>query len=87
MAAGKAIVASRIGQIAQILTHKQTAILVTPGDRKALSEALTTLKNDKELRINLGENARSEAFAKHSWRQRIEMITDIINNLQSVQEQ
>lgn len=83
MAAGKPIVASQIGQINDILAHEKTAILVPPGNREALTGALQRLKNDKELRIRLGKNAQKEALSKHTWRQRINMISDIIKTVKN----
>ena len=81
MAAGKPIVASRIGQIATILKHEKTALLVPPGDRPALCDALLRIKNNPDLGHKLGENARVEAFEKHSWKQRIAKTSSIFKTL------
>ena len=81
MAAGKAIVASSIGQLEKILTHEKNALLVPPGDVDALRDALLRLKGDPDLRKRLGENARSEAVGKHSWKSRIETVSSIFENL------
>lgn len=81
MAAGKAIVASSIGQIREILIHEETALLVPPGDIEALRDALLRLKNDPNLREKLGENARAEAMAKHTWNSRLETISGIFQDL------
>ena len=81
MAAGKAIVASRIGQISEILQHEKTALLVPPGDIDALSTALKRLLQDADLRRILGENARTEASNKHTWGQRIHDIMAVMDFL------
>ena len=81
MAAGKPIVASRIGQLATILKHEKTALLVPPGDRLALCDALLRIKNNPDLGHKLGENARAEAFEKHSWKQRIAKTSSIFKTL------
>ncbi|MEE9554996.1 MAG: glycosyltransferase family 4 protein [candidate division Zixibacteria bacterium] len=81
MAAGKAIVASSIGQIEEILVHEQTALLVPPGDAVALRDALLRLKNDPGLRKKLGENARIEAVAKHTWNSRLKTVSRIFEDL------
>jgi glycosyltransferase involved in cell wall biosynthesis len=67
MAAGKAIVASRSEQAAELLTHDQTAILVKPGSRDELARAIGRLLAEGELRTRLGERARTEAEREHSW--------------------
>ena len=40
MAMGKAIVASRLGQIADVLDDEETALLIEPGDARKLAEAM-----------------------------------------------
>jgi glycosyltransferase involved in cell wall biosynthesis len=45
MAMGKGIVASRLGQIAEVLADEETALLVEPNDARALSEAMLRLVN------------------------------------------
>ncbi len=40
MAMGKGIVASRLEQLAEVLEHDQTALLVTPGNVEELAEAI-----------------------------------------------
>jgi len=78
MAAGKAIVASNIGQISSVLTHEKTALMVPPGDLVALRIALEKLRNDPGLRRRLGERAQIEARTRHTWSQRADRILDII---------
>ena len=68
MAMGKAITASALNQIADVLEHGKTALLVTPGDAKELAEAIQRLAADRELRVELGRNARETVLARHTWR-------------------
>lgn len=67
MAMGKGIVASRLGQIGEVLAHEETALLVEPGDARELSEAIVRLMNSRALRERLGAAARDEAIARHTW--------------------
>jgi glycosyltransferase involved in cell wall biosynthesis len=67
MAAGKAIVASRLGQIGDVLEHRVTAWLVEPGDVTGLAEALRSLADAPGLRRELGVRARRQAVERHSW--------------------
>jgi glycosyltransferase involved in cell wall biosynthesis len=69
MAMGKAIAASALDQIADVLEHGRTALLVRPGDPGELAEAIQRLAADAQLRIELGRNAREIALARHTWRQ------------------
>jgi glycosyltransferase involved in cell wall biosynthesis len=68
MAAGKAIIASRLGQIGDVLEHGVTAWMVEPGDSDELGEAIVALASKPELRRELGEKARRQAIERHSWR-------------------
>jgi len=67
MAAGKAIVASRLGQIGEVLEHGRSALLVEPGDEAGLSDAISKLANAPELRVQLGAVARERARERHTW--------------------
>ena len=67
MAMGKGIVASRLGQIGEVLKDEETALLVEPGDARALSKAILRLTNSRQLRESLGAAARREASARHTW--------------------
>lgn len=67
MAMGKAIVASRLGQIGDVLAHEETALLVEPGDAQELSEAILRLTESGDLRSSLGSAARREAVARNTW--------------------
>ena len=69
MAMGKAIAASALDQIADVLEHGKTALLVKPGDARMLAEAIQQLASDSKLRVELGQNAREAALARHTWRQ------------------
>jgi glycosyltransferase involved in cell wall biosynthesis len=68
LAMARPIVASRLGQMSEILTDDDTAILVEPGDPHALAGAILRLAMDEPLRRRLGENARSIALSNYTWR-------------------
>jgi glycosyltransferase involved in cell wall biosynthesis len=76
MAMGKAIVASRLGQIGDVLVDQETALLVEPGDAAELAAALGRLAESKDLRQRLGENARRAAVEKHTWRHNAQRVLD-----------
>jgi glycosyltransferase involved in cell wall biosynthesis len=67
MAMGKAIVASRLGQIGEVLRHEEAALLVEPGNVKDLASAILRVAESSELRARLGPNAREAAVQNHTW--------------------
>jgi glycosyltransferase involved in cell wall biosynthesis len=67
MAMGKGIVASRLGQIGEVLSDNETALLVTPGDVNGLAAAIVRLVDSEEMRSRLGESARRVAVQEHTW--------------------
>jgi glycosyltransferase involved in cell wall biosynthesis len=74
MASGRPIVASNLGQIADVLTDGESALLVPPDDPEALARAIVRLIDDACLRARLGRNARAAAEAHHTWRRNAERV-------------
>lgn len=70
LAAGVPTVASRVGSIPELLAGTDAGILVAPDDIAALTAALQTLLNDPARRTRMGQAARAEAIARHSWESR-----------------
>jgi glycosyltransferase involved in cell wall biosynthesis len=74
MAMGKPIVASALGQIADVLEDGRTALLATPGDVEELARGLRRVVTDPTLAAKLGDNARQEALARFSWSRHVEAM-------------
>ncbi|SFV37222.1 spore coat protein SA [Devosia crocina] len=66
MAAGRAVIASRVGGIPEILRHEETGLLITP-DAASLASALRRVLGDAGLRQRLGQAARAEVEQRFSW--------------------
>lgn len=81
MGAGRAIIASRIGQVEALLAHGDTALMVPPGDVAALAESMVRLGADPSLRAQLGARAAEIAHLEHSWAGRVERIIAIARSL------
>jgi glycosyltransferase involved in cell wall biosynthesis len=81
MAAAKAIVASRVGQTAEVLKDGYTGLLVKPGDVESLSKAIIELLKDQDWRLKLGRNAHEEALRKHSWQFRAEKLEEVYRSV------
>jgi glycosyltransferase involved in cell wall biosynthesis len=77
MAAGKAIVASRAGQITELIQHGHNGLLVEPGNIVDLAQAIIKLLNDPAERKRLGHNARHQAMQQHSWSQYICRLEEV----------
>jgi glycosyltransferase involved in cell wall biosynthesis len=54
MAAGRAVVASRVGGLAEAVVDERTGLLVPPGDAASLARALARLAREPALRARLG---------------------------------
>lgn len=81
MAAGKAIVASDLGQISEVIKNNQTGILVEPENINQLSDAIIKLLKDDCLRSTIGMNAQNEAIIKYSWERYIQELIKIYDPL------
>jgi glycosyltransferase involved in cell wall biosynthesis len=68
MAMGRGIVASALGQLADVLDDGRTALLVPPGDEAALAAGLEKLIMSRQLRESLGTNARAVVEESYTWR-------------------
>jgi glycosyltransferase involved in cell wall biosynthesis len=77
MAAGLPVVASRLGQILDVLEHQATGWLTPPGDARALAEAFEMLHASPELRTRLGQGARKSVLANHTWSQSLRRIFEL----------
>ena len=76
MAMGKAIVASRLGQIGDVLSDQETALLTEPGNARQLADAILQLSGSPELRHRLGAAARQAAIDEHTWKRNAGRVLD-----------
>jgi len=68
MAMAKPIVASRLGQIAEVIADNQSGLLVEPGDASTLARAIERLAQDEDLRSRLGAAARQRVIDRYTWK-------------------
>lgn len=61
MASGKAIVASRIGGLTDIVENEKTGLLVTPNNTKELADAIIRLLENPSLTLQMGQAARERS--------------------------
>jgi len=67
MAAGKPTVASRVGDLHELINDGVEGILVPPADAAALEAALFRLKSDRRLCVAMGAVARAKVLTSHTW--------------------
>lgn len=77
MAAGRAVVASGVGQVAAVIRHDVNGLLCPPGDSVALAAALERLQREPELGARLGRAARVCALQRHSWEGVAERVLEV----------
>ena len=80
MATGKAIVASNLEEISDIITHEKDGLLFNPKDSKELARCVNKLLGDRKLRESLGKQARQES-KKYSLSEVSNKITSLYNTL------
>ena len=78
MAGGVAVIASRVGGMAEIIIDGETGRLVPPGDEAALSQVMRELLADPGERARLGANGRRRALEAFSREQQLEQLHAIV---------
>jgi len=80
MAAGRAIVASDLPAIREVLREGENALLVEPGSPSALAAAIRVLLDDEELAVRLARTAAADA-ATYTWARRAERLETLFNEV------
>jgi glycosyltransferase involved in cell wall biosynthesis len=78
LAMRKGIIASRLGQVGEVISDGENGLLVTPGDAEGLARAIEKLAIDVELRERLGAAARETAISSYTWRHNAARVFDAI---------
>lgn len=81
LAMGRPVVASRLGQIGEVIEHGKTGWLVVPGDASALAEGIATVAGDEALAAALARAGRDVAVQQHSWRAHVERIATALREV------
>ena len=61
MLVGRAVVASDVGGLRDLIEHRATGLMVPPGDPGSLAAALDSLLDDPEMRQRMGAKGRLRA--------------------------
>lgn len=81
MACGKPVIAPRTGQVEATLKHGEDAVLVPPGDSRAMELAIDRLYLDSDFRASIGRNARRRIDERGDWSYQLERVADRLKEL------
>lgn len=81
LASGRAVVASRVGAAAEVLSDGETALLVPGGDAPELARALERLLDNPPLRRALGEKAAALAHERFTGARVSERLIELYQSL------
>ena len=77
MAAGKPVVAARVGGLCETIIEGETGLLIAPGEPEAISDSILRLLWDESLRLRLGNAGRKRARQGYSIEQMVESTVDM----------
>jgi glycosyltransferase involved in cell wall biosynthesis len=77
LAAGRPVVATRVGGVPDVVDEGETGFLVRPHDTHALAERLEILARDPERRAAMGAAGRERTVARYS----VERLVDDMDGL------
>lgn len=81
MALAKPVVATRVGGIPEIISHRETGLLVPPRDAAALANACLHLAGDREMAQMLGAHARQAIEAEFSHEKTGNALVDVYRDV------
>lgn len=67
MTAGKAIIAENVGQIREYIVDGESGLLVHSGNNEVFAQKIVEALENKQLRLELGENAKRRIKAYFDW--------------------
>ena len=79
MASGRAVVASRVGGIPEVLADGECGLLVPPGDSSELAQAISRLLADDHERASLAAKGRARVEAIYRSEAVVDRLIDVYN--------
>jgi glycosyltransferase involved in cell wall biosynthesis len=86
MAAGKAVVATSVGGVPEVVRHGQTGLLVRPKDSLSIAEAVISLLKAQQKRVDMGHRGREHVRANFSaplLARKVELVYDELFSLRN----
>ncbi len=81
MAAGRPVVATRVGGVPTLVTHGETGLLAASGDANALAAAMLTVLNNRQYAERLGAAARASVYPAYDLSAFIPRMADFYRRL------
>ena len=81
MAAGRAVLAARVGQVCEVIEDGVNGLLYDPLDPECFNARLLQLVQDRDLRRRLGESARRTIEARYTWRMNAEGVSALLEQV------
>lgn len=81
MSAGRAVVATTVGGLPEVVEHGRTGLLVPPRDPGSLTEAITTLLSDPMRAHSMGEAGRALATGRFTAKRMAAELTTVYEGL------
>jgi len=78
MAMEAPVVATRVGGLPELITDRETGLLVPPADADALARAIQDLAASPDLRTSLAQRARTEVAERYEYEQNIEQYVQML---------
>lgn len=86
MSHGCAVIATPVGAVPEMISHGSEGLLVEPGDRASLLEAIRTLLSDPALRHKLATSASAKVEAQYTTEKVVPLYTAVFNQLVESQQ-
>ncbi len=77
MASRKAVVSTHVGGVSEIVSHRETGLLVPPGDPNALTDAMLSLLQNRDQCRAMGDKGRAFVQAHHGFAKRVDRYLDV----------
>ncbi|HSE96831.1 MAG TPA: glycosyltransferase, partial [Blastocatellia bacterium] len=81
MAMARPVIASRLGQIADVIEDDVNGLLAEPGDSRAIAARIEMLADDEELRRRLGAAARDTVNERFTWRHNAARVFESVSSV------
>lgn len=77
MAAGKPVIATKVGGTPEAISDGETGILVSSMDTASMSAAIVSLASDKDLQTRLGESGRRRAEERYTLNKYVSRLDEL----------
>ena len=82
MAAGKVVIASKVGGIPEIISDSENGYLVSPGDSKALATKIADIIDDEDLQNKIGDSGRKNVINRFNIEEKKEELLQVFRNFE-----